>query len=578
MRTKSFLLGGAAAGVLIALAVGASANAETTKHHKKGAAAPSAVEQEVSDLREQVQFLKDRLDEQAAVSRQQISDLKATEAAAQTAQAQAAASAQSAQAAQAQIETIPTQVQTAVAANKPKTDKLYYKGISITMGGFAEAATIYRSHDETADISSSFSKIPFANDKAGHTPETSFTARQSRYSLLAQGDINKDTSAGFYGEFDFQGAAQTANSNQSDSYNPRIRNLYGQVDWNASGWHLLAGQNWSLVTMNSKGITPRNEMTPPQIDAQYIPGFAWARQPQIRLTKDFDNKQLWVAVSVENPQTTFGNVATASGVTITNTQAPTNGYFAATGAPTNYSLNQYPDVVAKVAYEKKFGDHTLHVEALGIGRAFTDRVQITPTATNQAGLLGYAASNSNATTFGGGVGGGVAFDVVPKRLDVQASVLTGSGIGRYGSAGLPDTTARPDGRLQALQETMWLAGGTFHATPKLDLYLFGGEEKENGKVYTSPLLPTSVAFGYGTLPGSTNAGCLVEGGTCSPVTKSIDQITGGFWDKFYQGSFGRLQVGIQYSYTERKTFADALGNAPKANESMVFTSFRYYPF
>ena len=55
------------------------------------------------------------------------------------------------------------------ATDKPKTDKIYYKGISITMGGFAEAASIYRDHDETADISSSFSKIPFANDRAGHT-------------------------------------------------------------------------------------------------------------------------------------------------------------------------------------------------------------------------------------------------------------------------------------------------------------------------------------------------------------------------------------------------------------------------
>jgi hypothetical protein len=34
---------------------------------------------------------------------------------------------------------------------------------------------------------------------------------------------------------------------------------------------------------------------------------------------------------------------------------------------------------------------------------------------------------------------------------------------------------------------------------------------------------------------------------------------------------------LQYSYTERKAFS-GIGGAPIANDSMVFASFRYYPF
>ena len=570
MPRKSHLRSGAAGGAILALCLAGAAEAKTVR---KPADPPAASAADLDALRSEVEMLKSRLDDEAAANAQQASKLQQTEAELAAAKASSTQAVQTAQADQQQILTIPAQVETAVAAAKPKTDKIYYKGVSITLNGFAEMASIYRSHDETADISSSFSKIPFHNDKASRTGEFLLSARQSRYSALIQGDISPAIQAGFYGEFDFQGGAQTANSNQSDSYNPRIRHLYGQVDWNDLGWHLLAGQNWSLVTMNTKGITPRNELTPPQIDAQYVPGFAWARQPQIRLTKDF-NKELWIAVSAENPQTTFGNVATASGVSITNSQAPTNGFFNGT----NYSLNKYPDVVAKIALEKKFDGHTLHLEALGLWRSFYDRVSIAPTPTNQAGLLGYAASNGNATTYGGGVGGGVVFDLVPKLLDVEGSVLAGNGIGRYGSAGLPDVTARPDGSLQAIPETMWLAGATLHATPMLDFYLFGGQEAERSKVYASPALPASVAFGYGTLPGSSNAGCAVEGGTCSPVTKSIDQLTAGFWDKVYQGPFGRVQFGLQYSYTERKTFADSAGYAPKGTENMVFSSIRYYPF
>ena len=60
----------------------------------------------------------------------------------------------------------------------------------------------------------------------------------------------------------------------------------------------------------------------------------------------------------------------------------------------------------------------------------------------------------------------------------------------------------------------------------------------------------------------------------------VEQATGGFWFKPYVGSFGRYQIGLQYSYTERKAFAGngALGITPIANDSMVFASFRYYPF
>jgi hypothetical protein len=180
------------------------------------------------------------------------------------------------------------------------------------------------------------------------------------------------------------------------------------------------------------------------------------------------------------------------------------------------------------------------------------------------------------TQSGGGGGGSIAvYDVVPHHLDLQASVMAGNGIGRYGSAQLSDVTARPDGTLVGLPETMWLAGGTFHANKDLDFYAFAGQEQESGKIYS---ITATSAVGYGTLPGSNNAGCDVEGGSCSALTKSIDQYTGGLWWKFYQGSFGRAQWGIQYSYTERKAFADAVGIAPIAKENMVFTSFRFYPF
>ena len=104
-----------------------------------------------------------------------------------------------------------------------------------------------------------------------------------------------------YIEFDFLGAARTANSNQSNSYTPRLRQFYGTYDDTRDGWHFLAGQSWSLVTMFKSGLIPRQENVPWTIDAQYVPGFDWLRNPEIRIVKDWD-KKVWLGVEAASPQ------------------------------------------------------------------------------------------------------------------------------------------------------------------------------------------------------------------------------------------------------------------------------------
>src|SRR3569832_714843 len=131
MRMKSTHLGGVAVGVMLAVVATAPAQAKTAKK----VAAPAATEQEVDDLRMELQALKDRLDEQASINRQSTTELKAAQADAAAAKADAAKAQADLKVAQQQIiQTIPAQINTAVAANKPKTDKIYYKGITITMG------------------------------------------------------------------------------------------------------------------------------------------------------------------------------------------------------------------------------------------------------------------------------------------------------------------------------------------------------------------------------------------------------------------------------------------------------------
>ncbi|MBN9588047.1 MAG: hypothetical protein J0G99_03475 [Alphaproteobacteria bacterium] len=434
----------------------------------------------------------------------------------------------------------------------------------VTLGGFLATEGVYRSRTEQADIGSSFSGIPFSNAAQAHTSESRFTARQSRLSLLAQGDANSDTHLAMYGEFDFLGAAQSANSNESNSYNLRVRNLYGTVDWDSLGLELLAGQSWSLVTLNTKGITPRNELPPATIDAQYAVGFSWARQPQIRVVKNW-NHQFWLALSVESPQTTFAaNSSAASGISAL-TFLPGGPLF---DKNNNYSLNHIPDVIGKMAWEPKIGDkQPLHVEVFGLLRSYYDRVSVAGT-----NALGLPAGKYNNDSQGGGVGGSIIWSAVPGVLDLQATAMTGQGIGRYGTSQLPDVTLRPDGTLTPIHEDMLQAGVTLHASPYLDLYVYGGQEEEGAHYFNVG----TAHLGLGN-PGYNVAGCFYEGGSCSPNLRAASQITGGFWWKLYNGKFGSFRYGMQYSYTHLTAFAGA-GGKPQTDDSMIFTSLRYYPF
>ena len=475
-------------------------------------------------------------------------------------------------------------VPTFVTADK----KFVFGALTITPGGFAAAEGVYHSRTEQVDIGSGYQNIPFG-PQAG-TQELRFSARQSRIAALIEAPITPTVLASGYGEFDFLGSGATSNFNESNSFVPRIRHLYATLDLNEYGLHVLGGQTWSLATLNSKGITPRNEITPPTIDAQYVPGFVWKRQPGIRLTKDF-NQKLWFAISAEQPQTTYGGsvgcTAGVNGTAVPNTLGVADSVTCQLGgnnnlngtAVSNFSLNHVPDVVGKVAYEAKLADRDVHLEAFGLYRDLYDRVAY--------GAAAAPTSASNQDTTGYGVGGGIIVPIIPKRLDFQASGMYGRGIGSYGTAQFSDATFQPNGAPAAIRESMLLGGLTLHATSAIDLYAFGGVEQVQPSVYTTNAAGTTYA-GYG-IPTANNSGCFntLGGGTCNGQAKRVFQITGGMWDKIYKGSFGEVRVGVQYSYTQRELFqgsatsapaTGALPFSPHQNDQSVLTSLRYYPF
>ncbi len=467
----------------------------------------------------------------------------------------------------------------------PWDKKFHLNGITITPGGFFAMEGVYRSRDQGADFDTPFGGIPEYNSPLAHLNELRGTARQSRVSVLVQGNYNPDVLVSGYAELDFLGAANTANSNESNSYNPRIRHMYATIDWMGEGFHILGGQTWSLVTLNTKGITPRNEDIPLTIDAQYVVGFNWTRTPQFRLVKNFGS-QFWLAASAEMPQTagitgcggtTIGGSATVgtaaipgAGTAVCNQTSIGGGLLNQT---TTYSFNHIPDFVVKAAWEPTFMDRTVHIEGYGLYTDLYDGVEPT----------GFPGTFVRHDTSGWGAGGSIALAAIPHWVDLQGTAMIGRGIGRYGSGGLSNATFNPDGSLYALPEMTFMGGAIVHATPQLDLYAYGGEERILSRGVSTAT--TGALFGY-SLPTANNSGCDFIGGTCAANTKDVWEITAGLWDKVYQGDFGSVRVGLEYEYIERELFSGtgtsagltAFAGSPRFNEQAGYVSFRYYPF
>jgi hypothetical protein len=474
-------------------------------------------------------------------------------------------------------------------AEKKGPDNFRFRGLTITPGGFFALESVWRSRWVGADINTPFQNIPYNFFATAHSSEFRFSARPSRFSLLVKGDVDPFTKLFAYVETDLLGAAQTANSNESNSYNLRLRQAYANIDWEPFGAHFMFGQAWSLVTLNKVGIKPDTSVQPLTIDHQYVPGYTWARQPGLRLTMDF-NKEFWFSFAAEGAATTFGGYGLLPpgfvGITSLPLQNPILFGAGASGGLFNivnsYSLNRAPDLIGKGAWDLTLADSKIHVEGFGLMRNFTTR-----------------AYWGNRSAWGGGAGGGIYAQVIPDLLDVQISGAIGHGIGRYGSGQLPDATwSAYDGGPLPINERMILVGGVLHPRPDLDTYAYaGGEFAARNPQYVA--IPGNVIFGGYANPFFNNLGCNIEndaltttaflsGGTaanaplggpfaCAGLVKDIRQVTGGFWHTLYDGRFGKVRGGVQYSYTIKDGFI-GVGGAPRARDSMVFTSFRYYPF
>ena len=448
------------------------------------------------------------------------------------------------------------------AGNSGPLGTFHIGDVTLQLGGFAALEGLYRSRNEVTGIGSNWNAIPLRQSEAGQSGEFRLTSQQSRFSVLAEGDIDQSQHLAGYVELDLNGAAGTANSNESNSYTPRLRQFYASYDNDVLGFHALAGQSWSLATLFKSGLTPHAEDVPYTIDAQYVPGFTWARQPQLRFAEGFADNKYWLGLSFESPQTTYSVGSNGTGVPTGETANYNNPGIAQLDPGQSYSNDIAPDVILKAAADPGYG----HYEVYGIATFASDRVS----------AVGNGHTNARV---GGGVGGGFILPLIGNNLQLQLSGLAGYGIGRYGSGQLPDATIGPSGAPVLLPEVQVLGGLTAHPVPSVDLYSYVGTEQIGAKYFDEG----GKAYGYGN-PLYSNAGCDVElsTATCTGNTSGLTQGTLGAWWRFARGNYGTAEIGAQYSYTRRAIFngvsaAGGGGNEPAVEQIGLF-SFRYLPF
>jgi len=493
------------------------------------------------------QILLDLLVKKGVLTQQDVADLKQEVAAAQ-AQAPTAAPAPMPAPAGAPSMGGPAGYSGAsgggVAVTGSNKSPLSFKiGIAdFTPFGFMDFTGVYRNETTGSSIGSSFGSMPYANTEAAQLSETKFSAQNSRIGLRVDSTV-MDTKVLGYLEADFLGNAAASLFVTSNADTLRMRNYF--VDLRNGQWEFLAGQDWSMLTPNRRGLSPipsdifySNDM-----DTNYQAGLTWARQPQIRLVYH-PTDEVALGVSIENPDQYVGTTAVLPAA-FTASEVDTQ---AASTQP-----NLFPDVIAKATYDTKaITGLPWHFEVGGLLSTFKVNTYT-------------AAINSNSTAEGEGVTGGVTLELV-KGLSFVGTGFYSYGGGRYLQGLAPDfiikaPNASGNYGIGLVKSDSAILGLEYAAIPSDTISAYWSTVGI-GQRYNQ--LSTGAYVGYG-YPGSSNA-----------QNKSITEATLANTYTFWKNpSYGALQLIGQISYLERAPWVVAAGTPTKADLTMIYLDLRY---
>ncbi len=414
--------------------------------------------------------------------------------------------------------------------------------VCIVPTGFMDATFVWRDKNAASGIGSNFGSIPYNNVVNGKLSEDRFSIQNSRLGLRVDGEW-KGTHFIGYNEIDFLG---TSGSNATTVTNgavvPRLR-LYW-VDARKGGWEFLAGQSWSMLTPNRRGISPLpGDIFYSQVmDVNYVAGLTWSRQPGVRVLYHA-GRTLTFGLSAENPDQYIGGSGGGSSIVLPAAYTALSGT-QLDGANENFAAPQLtPDFIAKIAFDPS---SRFHAEVGGVVSTFK--------TLNTANL----ALGETNTKAGGGVLFGLNGEIV-KNIRLITTNFWSNGEGRYLFGQAPDLVVNANSSLSLLH-----AGGTVDGfEAKAGKWLLFGYY---GGIYSGR---DSVIDASGKLVGYGYAG------SSNSQNKAIQEGTLGFNETLWANPrYGAINLIGQYEYLTRDPWY--IGTGPEAtHDSTVFFDVRY---
>lgn len=154
--------------------------------------------------------------------------------------------------------------------------------------GFMDFGAVIRDKNVGSGLGTNFAAIPLTGTVSANLRDYQLSAQNSRLGLRVDTAFNGWNIVGLT-EADFLGYVPGNAAVTSNSSSMRLR-LYW-VDLRRKKLKILAGQSWSLLTPNRKGVSPfaAELFLTQDVDPNLQVGLPWSRDPQVRLTWHFSD-------------------------------------------------------------------------------------------------------------------------------------------------------------------------------------------------------------------------------------------------------------------------------------------------
>jgi uncharacterized coiled-coil protein SlyX len=425
--------------------------------------------------------------------------------------------------------------------------------------GFMDFTGVFHNHAAGGNIGTSFGSIPYATNTSGILPYTTnlselrFSIQNSRIGFRTDADVMGAHVIG-YMEADFLGTPASTNiAVTSNSQLLRAR-LYW-VDLRKSGWEILGGQTWSLITPGRVGISPlpSDVFYTQNMDVNYQAGLFWGRIPELRFVYHLPSDKAAFAVAIDSPDQYAGGSSGGSSIVLPSALSSTYASELDFGASSGgiATPNVAPDIIAKLAVDPS---KRVHFEIGGVERNF--KVYYPGVAATSTVAAIPAATYSKE-----GGGGFLNLHVeVAKGFRLMTNNFWGDGVGRYIFGQAPDLVANANGSITPLHSAATVTGFEFSQKKTLIFAYYGGIW-----IGRDPVVDTNGKYvGYGYI------------GSSSSQDRTIQEATIGFNQTIWKSpKYGALNLIGQYSYLTRDPWYVATGQPANATLNEVFIDLRY---